>query len=135
MEIIRIPPDDPRAAQIEAELDAYNAGFGIDPAASETFAFLALDDAGEFAGGLRGWTFAGWAFVSYLVTRERRRGLGRRLMREVEDLARTKGCRGIHLDTLAFQAPGFYEKLGFVRFGEIPDFVDGHPRIYYMKRF
>ena len=46
-------------------------------------------------------------------------GMGRRVMRAAEREAALRGCRGIWLDTMTFQAPDFYRKLGFSVFGEI----------------
>jgi GNAT superfamily N-acetyltransferase len=40
-------------------------------------------------------------------------GIGRRLVRMVEDEARTRGCSLVYLDTFTFQAPAFYLKLGY----------------------
>src|SRR4051812_40086519 len=44
-------------------------------------------------------------------------GLGSRLIKEAERRARRRGSRLIHLNTYSFQAPGFYQKLGYKRFG------------------
>ncbi|MNJ78333.1 hypothetical protein D3C77_760620 [compost metagenome] len=55
-------------------------------------------------------------------------------MKMAEDLAREKGCVGIWLDTFDFQAPGFYQKLGFTEFGQLEDFPPGHKRFYFQKR-
>ena len=35
----------------------------------------------------------------------------------------------------AFQAPGFYQRLGFTECGRIRDDPPGHDRIFYVKRF
>ena len=41
---------------------------------------------------------------------------------------------GIWLDTFSFQARRFYEKLGYVVFGELPDYPAGHSRYFLQKR-
>ena len=64
----------------------------------------------------------------------RRSGLGSALMADAEQAARDRGYRGLFLDTFEFQAPQFYEKLGFTRFGSIRNFSDGHDRHFYEKR-
>jgi ribosomal protein S18 acetylase RimI-like enzyme len=56
-------------------------------------------------------------------------------MAAVEAEARSLGCRGAYLDTFSFQAPKFYEKLGYREFGRIADFPAGFDRIWLMKRF
>ena len=55
-----------------------------------------------------------------------RRGqqLGTRLLRTVEQDARRRGCRQMHLMTFTFQAPAFYAKHGF----EVVATLDDDPR-------
>ena len=55
-------------------------------------------------------------------------------MRRAEALARERGCIGIWLNTFEFQARGFYEKLGFTRFGHIDDFPAGQTNHFMRKR-
>jgi ribosomal protein S18 acetylase RimI-like enzyme len=71
---------------------------------------------------------------------ERRRGLGERLMREVESLAAALGKTLLVLDAVpnGSGAP-LYDRLGWTRVGEIPDFAllpDGTPTPtrFYWKR-
>ena len=45
-----------------------------------------------------------------------------------------RGCVGARLDTFEFQAPGFYEKLGYTRFGRIDDHPRGYSRFFMQKR-
>ncbi|MCH8684115.1 GNAT family N-acetyltransferase [Pedomonas mirosovicensis] len=77
-------------------------------------------------GGLWGQFGYDWLFVELLVVPEHLRGggYGTKLMQEAERIAMDRGAAGIWLDTFSFQARGFYEKLGFSVFGELP----GHPR-------
>jgi hypothetical protein len=42
--------------------------------------------------------------------------------------------KNVFLDTFSFQAPGFYQKLGYRVFGELVDFPPGHTRQYLTKR-
>ncbi len=60
-------------------------------------------------------------------------GIGKRLLKEVEDEARKRGAHLIHLDTFDFQARGFYERQGYEVFGVLEDCPAGHKR-YYMKK-
>jgi GNAT superfamily N-acetyltransferase len=64
---------------------------------------------------------------------ERKLGLGRTLMERAEQEAVLGGCLHAYVDTFSFQAPGFYEKLGYERFGVLDDFPPGHQRIFFVK--
>lgn len=91
---------------------------------------------GVVDGGLTGRIGFGWLFVELLFVPERLRGqgLGRELMARAEAVARAHGCIGIHLDTFSFQAPGFYEKLGYAVLGEIADYPPGSSRFFLQKK-
>jgi hypothetical protein len=45
-----------------------------------------------------------------------------------------RGCRNAWLDTHEFQAPRFYQKLGYVVFGKLPDYPPGFTRVFLTKR-
>ena len=70
----------------------------------------------------------------WLSERARRLGFGRRLIAEAERRARRRGSRLLHLNTYSFQAPGFYEKLGFTRFGRMAGSPRGGSRHFYVKQ-
>lgn len=64
--------------------------------------------------------------IAKLMTRVSRRGhgVGRALMLEAERIARERGRTLLTLDTATEDGAGpFYEKLGFVRAGVIPDYA------------
>jgi|SoiMethySBSTD1v2_1073268.scaffolds.fasta_scaffold02674_11 GNAT superfamily N-acetyltransferase len=97
---------------------------------------VALRDAdGSLIGGLIGETFWGWLAVKMLWVAKHRRGTGHgaALMARAEEEALKRGCHGVHLTTLGFQAKHFYEKLGYSLFGSLPDFPPGHTRYYLAK--
>ncbi len=99
-------------------------------------AVLLRDDAGTMLGGLLGHTSGGWLIVDvlWLPAELRGGGLGARLMADGEAEARRRGCIGVHLNTGSFQAPGFYERLGYEVCGVIDDFPRRHKRITFSKR-
>jgi GNAT superfamily N-acetyltransferase len=101
-----------------------------------TFALFAKDASGIVLGGLVGSTHWNHCFISTLFVHERFRkaGIGRELMKRAEAQALALECDAIFLDTFDFQAPGFYQKLGFEVFGVLPEYPLGHKRIYMVKR-
>jgi GNAT superfamily N-acetyltransferase len=88
--------------------------------------FVVRDGDGELAAGADGWEWGGTCFVKSLWVREdrRRSGLGTALMKAMEADARRLGCTQMVLETHSFQAPAFYEQLGFAHAGG----VTGYPR-------
>lgn len=117
-------------------LAAFNAQSGY-PDDTRPVAVLLKDEAGTTVGGLWGKTGYGWLFVEFLVVPESLRGrnLGAALMGEAEQIARERGCVGSWLTTFAFQARGFYEKLGYSAFARLEDSPAGNARIFLQKRF
>ena len=127
------PTDGVRAA-ILSGLRAYNRQH-VDAPQFTRLVLAARDANGEVIGGLAaetGWT---WLHVSLLWVAEghRRRGLGRRLLREAEREAARRGCGHADLDTFDFQALPFYEREGFIVFGVLEDCPPGHRRYFLRK--
>jgi GNAT superfamily N-acetyltransferase len=91
--------------------------------------------AGQIVAAVTGHTWGGTAYVTHLwvESSERHKGLGAALMGAVESEARRRGCGQILLGTHSFQAPGFYERLGYARRAAIPDYPRGHAIFYYVK--
>jgi ribosomal protein S18 acetylase RimI-like enzyme len=130
-------PDPKLRDEILKPLRAFNES-KLGPIKNEPVAITLCDPKnGTVIGGLWGASVVGWLYVDLLAVPEEFRGLGlgRQLLTKAEDVARKRGCRGMWLYTATFQAPGFYEKLGFERFGAIPDYIAGHDNIYYAKRW
>jgi GNAT superfamily N-acetyltransferase len=116
----------------------HNARFAGAPE-SRPLSVLVRDPAsGAVRGGLTGRTRYGWLYVDtfYLPEDLRGGGQGARILGAAEDEARARGCIGSYLDTLSFQAAGFYEKQGYHRVGTLPDYPrPGQAKYFYMKRF
>ncbi len=102
---------------------------------TQTLDVLVRDDSGEIVGGLLGHTSLRLFFLDlfYLPEALRGGGLGSRLITQAEDEARRRGCTAAFVMTVTFQAPGFYERHGYRRFGEIPCPPDGATRIFLTK--
>ncbi len=54
-------------------------------------------------------------------------------MKRAEEEARRRGCLYARLATSTFQAPGFYEKLGYVLYGRLEDCPPSDTSLYYRK--
>ena len=121
-------------AVIIAGLDEYNRE-KIGRVDHQTLDVLVRDDSGEVVGGILGHTSLGLFFLDLFYLPPERRGdrLGSRLIGEAEDEARRRGCTAAFVMTVTFQAPGFYERHGYRRFGEIPCPPDGATRIFLTK--
>lgn len=91
---------------------------------------------GATVGGLWGRSAYEWLFIELLFVPETLRGagVGRALMWQAEEVARQRQCRGVWLDTFAFQALGFYQKLGYSIFGELKDHPRGISQYWLQKR-
>ena len=134
LHIAEQPTLDDREAVL-APLRAYNERMA-GPAHSEPLAILLRDEDGNSVGGLWGRSGYDWLFIEYLPVPEALRGkrMGSALIAEAERVARARGCCGVWLDTFAFQARGFYEKLGFSVFGTLEDHPRGSRRYFLSKR-
>jgi ribosomal protein S18 acetylase RimI-like enzyme len=64
----------------------------------------------------------------------RGQGYGQALLEAAEEAARKRGCKNVNLDTMSFQAPAFYQKLGYRIFGQLDDFPTGYTRYYLTKQ-
>ena len=94
------------------------------------------NEAGEVIAAFNGHTWGGCCVVVHLWVHEgwRGRGLGRALMQVAEAEAVRRGCEQVVLSTHSFQAPAFYERLGYARRAVIPGQPKGHADIIYVKR-
>ena len=128
--------DDPAAKVALAGLEALNAPF-IGSHGYKPLSLLVRRSAeAEPVGGAFGWCWGAWYQLHYLFLPEdlRGAGLGSSLLTRLEAEARARGCIGVWLDTLSFQARPFYEKHGYALFGSIEDHPPGHARYFLFKR-
>lgn len=94
------------------------------------------DRKGRLLGGLILQSYWRESYIEllWLSARARGKGLGTKLLEEAERRARGRGSRLIHLNTYSFQAPRFYEKQGYRRFGKMSGSPRGGSRHFYVKR-
>jgi len=107
----------------------------LGPANDEPVTLVARDDQGV-VGGLIGQLRWRWLYVAKLWVDERGRGrgIGTELLKAAEDLARSRGCTDVSLDTFEYQARPFYEKLGYELFGTLDGYPPGYRQFYLRKR-
>jgi GNAT superfamily N-acetyltransferase len=133
-EITDSPP--PEAFQkMLAPLVKFNEA-AVGNATARTLAVLLKDPkTDEQIGGLWAWSIWGSVYIAILFVPEplRRTGIGTSLLRQAEQEAVRRGCRDMWVDTYAFQARLFYEKLGFTLFGRLDGPAPIFPRFFLKK--
>ncbi|UZO82384.1 GNAT family N-acetyltransferase [Aquimarina sp. ERC-38] len=90
----------------------------------------------EIAGLLSGINYWNGLEIKILWVKEgyRKKGVGTRILKYVEKIAKEKGATISMLDTFDFQAEGFYMKNDYLPIGEIKNFPSGHRRIFFSKK-
>ena len=93
--------------------------------------FEVVDEDGVQIGAIAGHTWGGVAEIAQMWVDPARRGggLGLALLDAALAEAKARGCRQVFLMTYDFQAPWLYERRGFERVLEIPDWPLGHTHI------
>lgn len=102
--------------RLSDELDVVNAAATPGVPAARELTVRVLDDVGELAAGLSGWTWGVAAGIGMTWVRDGSRGagLGGQLLAAFEAEARARGCQHVFVTSFTFQAPGFYERHGYV---------------------
>ena len=135
LELISEIDSDVRSNVVE-QLIAFNITRGGEHGRAPLAILIKDRETGVVTGGLWGWTSWGWLTIETLFVPEAHRGsgLGSEVMNLAEQEAVRRGCIGVWVDTHSFQAPGFYERLGYSPFGVIEDYPPGHSRLFLQKR-
>ena len=127
-------PDPADVRAVHEGLDAFNLAHAP-PTNFEPLTLLVRDEGGAVAGGLIGATYWGWLYVEVLWLAEEARGEGRgsALLAAAEQVARERGCRHAHLDTMDWQALPFYQRQGYTLWGQLDGYAGGHTRYFLRK--
>ncbi|MEG0386644.1 MAG: GNAT family N-acetyltransferase, partial [Solibacillus sp.] len=93
------------------------------------------DENDNVRGGLLAEVCWNWLEINMLIIDEdiRASGFGTKLLLEIEEIALERECDFIKVDTLSFQALGFYEKNGYKVFGCLDNVGRDHKH-YYLKK-
>lgn len=105
------------------------------PENSHMICYMLQNEEGASLGGIIAMVHWEWLYINLMWINDefRGQGYGSQLMEVAEAEGIQHGAKHAYLDTFTFQAPGFYEKLGYSIVGELPDFPEGHTR-FYMKK-
>jgi GNAT superfamily N-acetyltransferase len=120
---------------LEDRLHEYNdAQTGITD--GQLLALFIRDAQHTIQAGLAGWTWGGCCYIRYLWVHAdlRGQGYGTHLMQAAEQEAAARGCHQVLLDTHSFQAPAFYQHLGYEVFAVIDEYPRHHQNCYLRKR-
>ncbi len=128
-------PDPAIRARLVAMIDRYNDDATDRREPVQHLTIPLRDAAGDVEGGLVGISYYDWMIVEMLFVPVglRGHGIGARLMRAAEAIARDRGCTGIWLDTGSPDARKFYARLGYSEFATLPDQPAGYPRHFLMR--
>jgi ribosomal protein S18 acetylase RimI-like enzyme len=128
-------PSEESIGEVYKGLSAFNRNYFPEPGEIEFACFL-KDASGNIQGGVVGKIVISTARIKYLWVSEhlRNRGYGKELMATIEREAKSRQLISITLETYSFQAPLFYERLGFKKVGEFLNSpVMGINEIFYQK--
>jgi GNAT superfamily N-acetyltransferase len=129
--------DEPSTADVRALEDGLYR-YNVEQTLRDDGRWLAIfvrDIDGRITAGLNGWTWAGWLKVSNLWVRHdlRRKGVGSDLLKAAETEAAARGCTRATIDTYSFQAPDFYQRLGYRIVAAVDDRPAGHKHYTLVK--
>ncbi len=120
---------------LRKRLRSYNAGI-IGPRRMRLLGVGIKSPGGRVVGALTGYRVGDWFYISqmWIDRGYRGRGLGTWVVQKAEKEAFKRGCRHAFLETISFQAPGFYSKLGYKPFGSLKNCPEGFSFHCFFKR-
>lgn len=124
------------AHAVNAGLYAFNDRFA-GPMGNSMLMIGARDGNGNIVGGLVANLQSGWKWIHiqrlWIDDAYRSAGIGRRLLEMAEEEAQKLGILYSAVDTMEFQARGFYEKYGYRVYGVMEDYPYGHRKFHLRK--
>ncbi|WP_433172503.1 GNAT family N-acetyltransferase [Actinoallomurus sp. CA-150999] len=124
------------SGRLTDELIAFNTA-ATGAADRDAFSIKVTDEAGGLVGGLAAWTWGGLCGIELLWVREdsRKDGWGSRILLAAEAEARRRGCDRMAVSSFTFQAPGFYQRHGYVETGRTLGIPGGNADVHLFKAF
>lgn len=94
-----------------------------------------MKDGKKTIGAAHGYNYGPDLIIQQVILTEdnRGKGMGTHFMEKIENLARERGCTKIWVDTMDYQAPEFYVRLGYEEAVEIKNYRRNHSRIFFKK--
>jgi len=96
---------------------------------------VSLKERGKIVGGIVGevWTTVLFIQLFWMDQKYRGKDFGTKLITAIEDEARKFGATRSYVDTMSFQAPGFYRNCGYEEYGAIEGYPGGVTRHWLTK--
>ena len=96
---------------------------------------ISLREKNAIVGGIVGEVWTAVLFIQFfwLEQRLRGKGFGTKLIKAIENEARRFGATHAYVDTMSFQASGFYRTCGYKEFGSIEGYPGGVTRHWFTK--
>ena len=128
-------PNEDEIKFLSDSLDEYNFRL-VEKDNHQLLNIVKYDDYENIIGGLIGGTYWGWLYVDRLWIKDsyRKKGIGSSLLEEAEKEAIRRGCCFAHLDTMSFQALGFYKKNHYKVKTVIKDIPKGYKKYILIKK-
>lgn len=128
-------PSEEDAAVIDAGLTSFNEQQSA-LADVRPLAVITRDASDTVIAGLLGrtWGLCGEIQVVWVDEKLRGQDIGTRLVRQAEAEFQSRAVETVFLETFSFQAPEFYEKLGYQPFQSVDGFPDGIRKVWFIKR-
>ena len=133
MKIIELNED--QVEDIEARLNAFDENYITYK--MDGCIRIGVEDDGRLIAGLDACITAfRILYVSTVFVDEayRRKGIGARMIREMEKRALAMGVNTVRLDTFNWQGKAFYEALGYQCAGHYENAEDGYSEYFFVKR-
>ena len=133
METIEISQSEADTQFIREKINEYNF-IRVPPDNHQVLNLIAREQ-NTIIGGLIADLAWNWLYISLFWVAEQKRslGLGTRILSMTEEIAAQRGCKRANLETHDFQRLSFYQKRGYVIFGQLENFPEGHTKYYLWK--
>jgi GNAT superfamily N-acetyltransferase len=96
---------------------------------------ISLSERNKVVGGIVGevWTTVLFIQLFWIEQKLRGKDYGTRLINAIEDEAKRFGATHAYVDTMSFQAPGFYRACGYREYGSIEGYPGNVTRHWFTK--